>query len=387
MFRRVRFRLLCFCLSALFAVSSLAEEGLRKITFIDTGNYLLTQQSALLLLPETLTEKEVLALRDYAHELVANPAKDEWSRILQTVKWVHSHIQHDSFNQTLQSSSLQILQRAEKGERFSCVEYAKVLRDILHMQGIVARSLNLQSASIAYGSLGSSHVAVEAWSNTHGKWVLLDAQWGVYAVHKKAPLNVSELYQLQRKGKFNEVKFTTADGKANQELEKAYREFVASYFGFLSFRIRSENSVLNLVHPMAGKDLPLTFQGLPKNNQLFSRNPQDVYFPLNQAHAVFRFKDRDQSYQRFAQIEIKDEADYLQQMAKFAPTGELEVLFDHNMPWFDHFEVRLEQAAWQVLPANSIDWSLQPGMNRMQVRAVNAAGIKGPVTSLQFEYD
>lgn len=380
-----RFLSLCLCLSA--ALPVFADSSLRKITLLDTGNYFLNQQAANLLLPASLTDKDVLALRDHAHELMTGKTTDEWARLLRTVAWVHTHIQHDSFNQTGQTTSLQILQRAEQGERFSCVEYAKVLRDILNMQGMVARSIGLQSAAIAYGPLGSSHVAVEVWSNTHNKWVLLDAQWGVYALHKKKPLNVGELYQLLRKGKLDEVKFTAADGKAAPELDREYRQFVANYFGYMSFRIRSDNTVLNLVFPLAGRELPLTFQGLPKNNHIFSRNPADVYFPVNQAHAIIHFKDRDRSYQQFAQIEFKDEAEYLEKMPAFAPSGELEVFLDHNMPWFEHFEARLEQGAWQTLPANSIAWSLQPGQNRMQLRAVNAAGIKGPITDLQLVYE
>jgi len=387
MFYRFRVYLLCTCLGVVFATHSFAEPVLRKLTLVDTGNYLLNHQSANLLLPESLTVQEMLALRDFAHDLVAKSDSDEWKQIVRTVAWVHTHVQHDSFNQTSQTSSLQILQRAGKGERFSCVEYAKVLRDLLHMQGIVARSIGLQAATIAYGTLGSSHVAVEAWSNTYNKWVLLDAQWGVYAAQNKKPLNVGELYQLRRKGRLDQVRFPLVAGQTSKEQENEYRQFLASYFGYLSFRIHSDATVLNLIYPLAGTDLPLTFQGLPKNNQLFSRNAQDIYFALNQAHAILRFRNRDKSYQQFSQIEFRDADDYLQQMAKFAPDGELEVVLDHNMPWFDHFEVRLEQADWQVLPANMLDWALQPGQNRMQIRAVNAAGIKGPVTELKLLYE
>ena len=386
MFHRLRLFAFSLCLSLVMSLPAWAGETLRKISFIDTGNYLLSQQYAYLLLPQSLRGQDVLALRDYAHKLLADASADEWSRILRTANWVHQHIQHDSFNQTIGASSLQILQRAQQGERFSCVEYAKVLRDSLTMQGIVARSIGLQSTSIAYGTLGSSHVADEVWSDTYAKWVLLDAQFGVYPSRHKQPLNLHELYQLQRQGKINEVRFVGFDGRADKKRDSEYRRFIRNYLGFMSFRISSDKGTLNLVYPLAGKNLPLTFQGLPKNQQLFTRNPQDVYFPLNQAHAVFHFAHYEQSYQQFAQAEFKDESEYLKQMAKFAPGGQVVVELDQNMPWFDHFEIRRENANWQKLAANRVDWSLHLGTNRLQIRAVNSSGIKGPISLLELLY-
>jgi Transglutaminase-like superfamily len=375
----------CLCLS--IGQNVRAEQALRKIIFDDTGNYLLSQQYAYLLLPESLSAAEPTALRNYTHDLVASAPADEWQRVLRSVAWVHHHIQHDSFNQTLQTSSLQILQRAQQGERFSCVEYAKVLRDSLNMQGIVARSIGLQSTKIAYGSLGSSHVAVEAWSNSYSKWVLLDAQFGVYPFFDHKPLNARELYQLQRQGKLKHVVFKPVEGIFDQELNQEYHQFIGHYLGYMSFRIRSDAGILNLVMPLAGKTLPLTFQGLPKSSQLFTRNTQDVYFSLNQTHAILHFADHQRAYEQFSRIEIKDDADYVKQMSEFAPAGQLIVELDHNMPWFDHFEVRVEKSPWRSLEANRIDWDLQPGKNRMQVRAVNSAGIKGPLTNLQLLYE
>ena len=59
---------------------------------------------------------------------------------------------------------------------------------------------------------------------------------------------------------------------------------------------------------------------------------------------------------------------------------------DQNMPWFDHFEIRRENANWQKLAANRVDWSLHLGTNRLQIRAVNSSGIKGPISLLELLY-
>ena len=90
MFHRLRLCSFSLCLALGMSLPAWAGETLRKITFVDTGNYLLGQQYAYLLLPQSLHEPDVLALRDYAKELQGGISADEWSRILQTASWVHS---------------------------------------------------------------------------------------------------------------------------------------------------------------------------------------------------------------------------------------------------------------------------------------------------------
>ncbi|WP_142127211.1 hypothetical protein [Bacillus sp. SLBN-3] len=73
---------------------------------------------------------------------------------------------HHGINQAhCGSSSLDILKRAASGERFRCVEYASVTRDVLIAFGHPARSVNILSADADYGGVGKGHMGTEVWSD------------------------------------------------------------------------------------------------------------------------------------------------------------------------------------------------------------------------------
>ena len=47
------------------------------------------------------------------------------------------------------------------------------------------------------------------------------------------------------------------------------------------------------------------------------------------------------------------------------------------MPNFSHFSVQVDGAEWQELREVKMEWKLQPGPNRLAVRAVNVFGREG----------
>lgn len=304
----------------------------------------------------------------------------------QSVVWVHQQWQHDSQGTDPGANSLQILQRAKQGERFSCTEYGKVLRDVLISQGIVARTIGIQTPTIAYGPPGSAHVAVEAWSNNYQKWVLLDAQWGIIPMQQGRPINALEFYQLQQQNKLKQIALIGP----GQELIQDYLDFMRAFNGYLSTSLRDRTIAANLIVPITGKELPLTFQGLPKNKRLFSRKPDDIYFSLNRVTAYLSFTHSRENQQAFAQMHYQSDGEYLQQMPGFAPEADFNIELSHNMPWFDHFEINTgSKDSWTAIKGSLFNWAAKSAAASLQVRAVNAAGIVGPATyfKLRIERD
>ena len=51
-------------------------------------------------------------------------------------------------------------------------------------------------------------------------------------------------------------------------------------------------------------------------------------------------------------------------------------------PNFKTFLVRLDGAEWKA-GAESFNWALHPGVNRLEVKAVNRFGVEGPVSTAQ----
>ncbi len=84
---------------------------------------------------------------------------------------------------------------------------------------------------------------------------------------------------------------------------------------------------------------------------------------------------------------IKTNDDYIANMHHFAAVPKYNLKFGNNMPWFDHYEVKIEEdTKWKRTKSDSFKWSLIEGINLFQVRAVNQAGLPGPVTSVKVEY-
>ncbi len=366
---------------------------LKTIELLETRNAPLDLRAGLLVVPDTIADERHSRLRTYARDSVAETSGDEFNHVRRIAAWVHARIQHDPFNAApAQSSAQEILSRAEKGERFSCVEYSRVLKETLAAFGYVARTLSLHSATAAYGALGSGHVANEVWSNQLDQWFFVDAQWGLYAQLAGRPLSFYELYLLKREGRFAEVRFVPLDetdplsGAMQRDREAEYRQFITGYFGYLSVRYLQAEHVANLVLPLAGTTLPLTFQGLGRSGQLFTAEARDHYFSLNHSNILLYYQQQASAQRLQGQVDIPTAEEYVAQMAEFAATPDFLVVLHHNMPWFDHFEVALDDAPWQRVDDNQFSWSAREGVQTLKARAVNEAGVAGPVASLTLRY-
>ncbi|MEW5995282.1 MAG: transglutaminase domain-containing protein, partial [Candidatus Zixiibacteriota bacterium] len=93
---------------------------------------------------------------------IIEPGATEFEKMLLMLDWVSSRWQHSGANACKDLNALAILEAAEKGGQFRCVEYAVVLANCLTAVGYPARVVGLQMDGVAYGS-GKGHVCTEAW--------------------------------------------------------------------------------------------------------------------------------------------------------------------------------------------------------------------------------
>ena len=367
--------------------------GLRTIEVIESDNQPLNPGARQLILANDIRDAYHRSLRshlqgDQTVDLSSDPAAP-----LHIAAWVHGHINHDSFNTALdEATTLEILQRAKSGERFSCADFSNVLKDLLGAFGFVSRVVSLQSPNIAYGSLGSGHVANEFWSNTFDKWVFVDAQWGLYVRHRGRPLNFYEIGKLRQAGKFGEVEFLPVDPGASSDPKKLkqqiqeYRAFLKDYFGYLSARYRYVEQTINLVLPIEGRSLPLTFQGLGRNGQLLTSNPADHYFSLNHTSILLYYRDQPTSGHPLSGVDTTSSDDYLARMPQFAARPDYTVVLYSNTPWMDQYEFSVDGGEWNAIEDNTVTWTLHEGINRFAARAINHAGVAGPKSTIAIRY-
>lgn len=365
--------------------------SLRRITVLETNNFRLQRGVRGLILPDSSDAPEYAALRATVMPKLSTTAGSEFELMQALTDVVHRAFRHDPFGDaTPDMRSLDILRAGETGKKFSCVEYAQVLTDVLLSQGLPARSMSLQSPQVAYGRLASGHVLTEVWSNQHDKWILLDAQWGVYAEYQGTPLNAYELFRAMEQGKWKAVHFLPvradpANAKVATRLDREYRDFIGNYLGYLSASLLADDEGVPVLLKMAGEEWPLTFQGLPGQAHVFARSPADLYFEINHVSLVMEFRPDSQPIRR-EDLVHGTPRDYEQRMASFAAVPDFKVTPHHNMPWFSHYEYAVNDGAWRRLPDGAFRWNLAEGENRLRVRAVNRAGRYGPETRMRIRY-
>ena len=254
-------------------------------------------------------------------------------------------------------NALDILYRAGQGERFWCSEYATSLVQCLASLGYTARYVMLNSDT-------GGHVACEAWSETYGKWVLLDPFYCRRVTLDGTPLNVYEIHRLQA----NPEKAARAVVLQSGELltDRESRDFYLSLFRNFAVRMRNDwftnryphwyplsNSVMNAVE----------WQDELTGDNIYYRSEtgdlEDLYWPLNRTRISIH------------------------------PTGSdrLAVFLDTFTPNFSHFRLELDDSPVQELREAAFDWHLRPGLNVLRLAAVNRWGIAGRPVLVEIEWN
>jgi hypothetical protein len=349
--------------------------------------------------PENCKNNDLTLLNEYVLGQVDFTQYQEPELFFKALEWVSLQWQHDGFNQPHDSlSSYEILQNVRNGERYRCVEYGKVVSDLLLSMGYVSRQIGMQSKDVAYGGFGMGHVASEVWSDQLQKWVFIDPQFSIYAKYKGKVLSFYDIYLLKQAGKFDKIDFITssaylkASGAEPKSHAENYRGFLRSYFGAMvtGYKIGEKNFQMVLL--LEKQDPYMTFQGFPMDNLLFTSDPFDVYVPLNNANMVFAYNiPQDfmvKAMEVFASGEIDSDDKFLalRQSKGITAVPDFTLKLNHNMPWFSYFEVKADGQEWKRVDGDTYAISLEEGTYTILVRAVNQAGHKGKPAKVEVYY-
>lgn len=384
---------------ALFPFLALSGETggqtFKKIMISQTSNWKLGEDLFTLGLGTDTNEAELAELKTYASGFIDPTSIEDPMLFFRVMDWVNSQWDHDGMNEAKETeSSLQILTNAKAGKKYRCVEYSKVTRDVLLSMGYVARAINLKHKDVAYGGFGMGHVAVEVWSNIQNKWLFMDPQAGVFVKHDNKYLNYHEIFLLWKKGAFDEVEFLFTESVTKRKRYNAqkaladYRTFLSRYFGYMAVTSLKDSTRKSLFLLLDGQEQHLTFQGTAMSNAIFTKRYEDMYPTPNHTLILFRFKETKESFQDlFKRLNIRTNEEYLKQMGQFAAKPDLVLSFQHNMPWFDYFEMKVDDGRWQrVKDRDHQEFSLPEGKHTVAARAVNSRGVSGVPSVVEITY-
>lgn len=364
-----------------------------KIEIVDSNNYKLGEQYKHLSIPIGIDAPELEQLKGYVLKNSELLQYKDPEVIFRTMEWVSMQWKHDGYNTPPEgATSYQILQDVRKGARYRCVEYGKVTADILLSFGYISRPLGILSSDVAYGPGGMGHAVTEAWSNELDKWIFLDPQFCISCKYQGEFLNFYEMYQLKVQNKFDEIEFVIPDAYlAANGLDKntyigEYKDFISGYFGFEAIFCMVDNRRTSLRMALEGKGQPLTFQGMPTINCAYTEHVEDLYYAINHTQVIFEFKDRDSSYNKMMELNLRTVESYTENIHIFAATPEFTLYLYNNMIWFDYFEVSFDEEDWRRIDGNHIDINLIEGVNVIRARAVNKAGVAGVPVYIKIKY-
>jgi len=218
----------------------------------------------------------------YPIDSLIKDAHTDMDKTLKILNWVHCQWQHNGNNQPRKNDAISILEEAQEGKNFRCVEYGIVVTACLNAVGLKARTLALKTKDVETTSSGAGHVVTEVFLNDLQKWVFIDGQWDVMPVLNGVPLNAVE-FQKAIVENFDQLEIRTSlDVSKN-----SYAKWIYPYLYYFDVpfdnRVGIENAQLidgkrSLMLVPLGAKKPTVFQiRFPIDNVKYTHSLADFY--------------------------------------------------------------------------------------------------------------
>ncbi len=266
----------------------------------------------------------------------------------------------------------------EKGRRREghCLDCNLTLVGACLAMGYPARWVNIATMS-TYG-----HEVAEVWSNDFDKWIFLDATRDYFLFDPETGIPLSLLEINERLAEIiprpvtweDPLKAMIPDASLAGKVRVAYRE------GRNRFSIKDKTQGPELLLLMGHLSLILRNDFASRPTPVPWRLSSNWGGPLFYGYFTAKFP-RKREYALHTE-RWQDFAPPLNRthltLSETETPGTLRVDADTETPFFRSFLVRIDGAAGTEKAATSFDWPLHEGLNGIEVRARNSAGVTGP---------
>ncbi len=304
----------------------------------------------------------------YQLEGVVAAGLDEFDRQVRLLDWAHSRFKKFGRPSVEAKGALDSLKGIEEGQAFFCTQYAQLFVSAAASLGWIDRPLALRRHQDKPGGGSTEHSTTEIWSNQHRKWIMMDPTAKMYLEKDGLPLSAYEIRQewFYRDGR--DLVFVV--GKERKKCRKADLPiFLGRFAGFgdltvpvdeldkYGFTAYIPNTDLMNAGFDYGRMVIVKDQlcaGIRWHTRTVPSNPAvDLYFPINQAA-----------------VSLVPEPD------------KIRVTLQTMTPNFKEYRVRRDGGDWS-LTGDAVLWSIHPGVNRLEVKTVNAFGVAGPTSTIE----
>ncbi|MBL7698939.1 MAG: CocE/NonD family hydrolase [Chitinophagaceae bacterium] len=144
---------------------------------------------------ENLDNPKFAALiKKYRLDTVVKDESDELKRILLLRDWIRSKIKIDNIGPFPGDGSAEsILDEAIKGHGFHCAHYSLVQQAVMNAYGYVTRFVRVDDGGVENGE--GHHAVNEIWLNSFGKWFMSDTKYNYHFEKKGVPQSALEIHQ------------------------------------------------------------------------------------------------------------------------------------------------------------------------------------------------
>lgn len=327
-------------------------------------------------------ERTVQVRQEYSLEEVVGGYDTEFAAQCALKRWVRARWDHGwSLKFGEMQDALDILRAAERGEKFNCGFYSRVFVECARALGWVARLVGLAIRDNAFprghnvGNVG--HNVPEIWSNQYRKWIVLDPDLNVHYEREGVPQSALELHDAWLAQEGEAVHLVQEDPPFRlpsgpdvalvKQLMPHLEHFDEAAAGHICRRFTRYNVLDYYARLSVGQFTwldPRCLPGFvshfaPASTRLLTSNPDDLYWTVNMAR--------------------------VRAAGSWADGPRLVLGFEHCMPWFDHYEARLDGGEWQPT-AESFTWLLHEGMNVLEFRPVNLCARAGITSRLEVAF-
>ena len=311
----------------------------------------------------------------YELQEIAGEGTDfERARRLKT--WLRGRWDHGWDNEG-QRDALEILARAERGGSFNCGFYAHTFVQCCLAVGLPARQIGLARKGVDFPDTcwqNAGHVVVDVYCRELGKWVLLDADANAFFEIDGVPASSMEVHRSWHTHRGEDAKLvcdappfvipSSCPAVSDEYLKRMFRELLRhdtrDYYYYVSACITSGyTNRPKRAHPgriwftgVIPPPLASSYAGLSLDSPIFIDDEGLFDWPLDQTFIRAR-------------------------MAGRRPSPRLEVRLDHNMPFFDYFELQIGKEPFRKLRQDRKVIALSEGRSRIRARCVDVFGLPG----------
>lgn len=309
-------------------------------------------------------------------ELVVAGHGTEFEAILALKRWVRNQWDY-GWSHGVPADGLEVLQQVAEGQRFTCGQYATVFVECARSLGWPARKVSIGRTDCefprGYNIGGAGHVSMEVWSNDYEKWVVMEPMLNGYYERQGLPLAAIEIRDAWLCDRGREVTFVQEQPPFIAPAGRG----VAALIETNLYRNDWNDEVVGLLFGEYSRNRTMDYYSRVQIGEWEWVDerclPSFIYH--YQPHRMRTTSQVSDMYHSVNLVRLTAKPDWDRSGSR------LTISLEHCMPYFDHFEKRIDGTDWEKAAAEFV-WPMHEGTNCLECRAVNVMGRMGPVSSI-----